>query len=129
MSLNMLGAPSAQPDRRVFYVDGNFAHEVALSDTTLTPIMSYAAAELGVQTLGSAPNLSPDNLRIVFAGVLVGQTTAQVYYADRATATGRFGVARLIGHAPLGVTDPFMTGDCGRLYFSTAGAVFYAQQD
>jgi hypothetical protein len=122
-----IGAPSAQPNRRMFFVDANFAHEVTLGDTMLTPVFVYTAQDLGVQTLNGAPSLSPDGLRIVFAGVdLSGRV--HMYYADRMTLDGRFGPPLPIPGGPIDTVDPFLTPDCARLYFSAAGSVFYAQQ-
>jgi hypothetical protein len=53
--------------------------------------------------------------------------TLHAFYADRAAITDRFGAPRVIDSAPM-ASDLFVTGDCSRLYFSAAGAVFYAQQ-
>lgn len=49
-------------------------------------------------------------------------------YSERPSLESAFAPAREITTGPIGVTDPFMAPDCGRLYFSAAFEILYAHQ-
>lgn len=82
-------------------------------------------ADLGVSYVAQ-PNLSPDALRVVFYGTRTQSGGAM--YSERATRDATFGPARAISGIPSSAQTPFMTDDCGRLYYSTTNAVVYAPQ-
>jgi hypothetical protein len=56
------------------------------------------------------------------------QQDGVVYYADRASIDDLFGTASPVDSVPTGIAWPHMTADCGRLYYSALGSVFYAEQ-
>lgn len=117
------GAPSAGPVRRVMIRNGSQAMQEIEVDSTgaSTVIDTYEATDLGVATLGIPGNISPDGLRYVFNA---GTST---YYADRASISERFSPGRELVNVPINPA-PFMTADCGRLYFTAVGYVFWVQR-
>ena len=100
---------------------------------------------LGVSSVDE-PHLSADGLRLVFVsyggGVVVGgggqeadpptmdptSPDQPVYYADRASRDEPFGMARPLMTVPGFVQWPYLTEDCGRIYFSALNTVFYLRQ-
>ena len=52
-----------------------------------------------------------------------------IMYADRLDGSSQFGVAHFVDGAPLArsvdLRYPFMTADCGRLYFTGLGQILY----
>ncbi|HSD87771.1 MAG TPA: hypothetical protein VLB44_09670 [Kofleriaceae bacterium] len=54
--------------------------------------------------------------------------TQVVMYADRASTTSRFTEAHVIDSIPDQLGWPYMTGDCGKLYFSALNRVYYFKQ-
>jgi hypothetical protein len=51
-----------------------------------------------------------------------------VFYADRASLTDRFNMPVPLPSVPEGVQWPFLTADCGRIYFSALNRVFFLVQ-
>jgi hypothetical protein len=77
----------------------------------------YAIGELGATP--TTLDLSPDGLRLVFTA-----TTRDVWYADRPAITARFSRGSMVAGVPR-VSDPFLTEDCNRLYFSGLDHILY----
>jgi hypothetical protein len=95
-------------------------------------LQSYTTADLGgYVSLSRATSIgiTPDGARMVFMGVLAG-SPPQVMYADRAPGAARFGPLMEISGVPTQVTDPYMTEDCSRIYYSSnfIGALFTAKE-
>jgi len=125
----LLSTPSRGPNRRMLALL-NPARIDELSDDgtdTLGFVREYTLANLGLMEI-DGPMLLPDGLRAVLRGVSVDGTKVGVWYMDRPSITSDFGAPQLLSGIP-DVTDPFLTEDCGRIYFSTAGSIWYAQQN
>jgi len=111
-------------------------------------------ADLGVTSL-EEPSLSPDGLRLVFtsygSGIIggggggwettstpsngaelppemVGQPDQPLYYTDRPSRDQPFGPAQPLVTVPSFVQWPYLTEDCGRIYFSALNTLFYLRQ-
>lgn len=105
---------------------------------------------LGVGSVDE-PHLSTDGLRLVFTsysggvsggggGTTGGGTEPEppvmeppsydqpVYYADRASRDEPFSMAKPLMTVPSFVQWPYLTEDCGRIYFSALNTVFYLRQ-
>jgi hypothetical protein len=82
--------------------------------------------ELGIQ-VATPPNLSADGLRMVFRAYESTGNTFAVFYADRESIDARFGMAQPVAGVP-DVSDPFMSDDCARIYFSGLGSLLYVDQ-
>jgi hypothetical protein len=125
----LLSTPSRGPNRRMLALL-NPGRIDELSDDgsdTLGFVKEYTPASLGLMPDIDGPMLSPDGLRAVFRGVSADATKVGVWYMDRPAITSDFGAPQLVSGIP-DVTDPFLTEDCGRMYFSTGGSIWYAQQ-
>lgn len=136
--LTELSAPTLGPDRRLVF---------QTYDTTITSLVlvelsdkgggwienaRYRIGELSLAAItANYPNLTQDGLRLVFvsdANVPGERYINQaVFYADRATLNDRFGTARVLDVAPHMIQTPYLTPDCGRLYFTALGTVFYME--
>ena len=127
-AVDNLGTPSAGPDRRIVFQEYASVVEIADSGAGWTEVRRYPIAELGSVSIQRA-SLSSDGLRFVFLSQAVVNNTSfnAVYYTDRATTSDHFGPARLVDTAPASVEDPYLTANCGRLYFSALDTVFYLQ--
>jgi hypothetical protein len=100
--------------------------EVSIEDATgeYTVVHNYTGL---VDLAAQAAQLLPDGLRMLIAGTKAGINA--VYFGDRASVGEDFtSVVPLIG-IPAFATDPFMTADCSRVYFSSAGTIFWAEQE
>lgn len=84
---------------------------------------STTPAGLGVLGFDSWIDLSPDGLRMVVQAVLPNETDTAMYYLDRSSPTGSFGTPQRIDLPR--VSDPFITDDCTRVYYSGLDRVFY----
>jgi len=117
---DFFGVPSAAPDRRLLVTRQypGVLSELAESGGVWTEIATRPIAELGAR----APvQLSPDGLRAIFID------QQRVMYARRETKADPFTNAELVPTAPR-IIGAFMTADCGRLYFSELGSIWYAEQ-
>jgi hypothetical protein len=111
---DLVSAPSGAPqdsDRRILRWDlANLTEYRGANGVWAT------AATVDSSTLGVAPAggswLSSDGLRVVFPAMAGG-----LYYARRAVPNGPFGTALEIYVTTTGQAYPFMTADCGRLYY------------
>jgi hypothetical protein len=102
--------------------------EYLYDGTTASLLRSYTPGELA-SSFVQFPQLSPDGLRLIFTGSLQTDpsNTVVTLYTQRATIADVFPPAVVLNTAPV-TFDPFLTADCGRLYTSGLGSIFYAQQ-
>jgi hypothetical protein len=86
-------------------------------------VRTTTAAELGVELVTSF-SMTPDGLRATFMGGV--QIHSAQFYTDRPSVDDAFrpGVPLDVSYYP----GAFMTADCGRIYESGIGSVFYARQ-
>ena len=124
----MLGSSAPSRDRHVVVVaSGGALRELADDGTgTWNEVLVHDFAELGITSLGDQVNLSADGLRLILVGSPIGKNEMNLLYADRANETDRFSQAvpmPSLEYLPNG----FLTEDCGRLYFSALGTVFYVE--
>lgn len=120
------GTPSRGPNRRMFVSNYDISdlREIELDASYhATVVATYLPAQVDT-FLRSQPNLTPDGLRIIFS--VGGGVQDQVSYGDRATLADRFTIQTL-QNVPTGET-PFLTEDCGRIYFSSASSVLWVQR-
>ncbi len=83
------------------------------------------ATLLGVTQLTTL-SLSPDGQRLLVHGR--GAAGPGTFYTDR-VGGGTFGKAVQVAGVPQMPQDPFMTAECGRIYFSdNESSIFYVQQ-
>jgi len=122
-----IGRPSASP--RAHWFVSSFSTVVEYIETTprtWTAGTPFPAKDLGVDTVQGGINLTSDGLRAVFTGA-IGMTRS-VYYVERNSIDEKFGRATPLENVPE-VDDPFLTDDCGRVYFSGLGtSIFFAEQ-
>jgi len=111
----------------MFVRQSNAFMEIEFDDTGVsTLVRSYTEDDFGLEALaGVPPGLSGDGT----AALVLGSTTSGsgFYYFNRQTPGDRFGPPTLVSDVP-GPSDPFMTENCERLYFSGLGNVFWLQQ-
>jgi hypothetical protein len=118
------------PDRHMLYTVGADIHELQeLSLGVWSELRIYGRNSLGVMLFGSA-TLSPDGLRMVFTGTSSGPGPGSpgVFYSDRASVTDAFTTSTFLEGPPVDGQTPFLTEDCGRVYFSGLGSVFFVAQ-
>lgn len=118
----------ASARRFLLYVgigQGQLDEIVETSSGVWSKAASHTTAELAVATITDV-NLSPDGLRIVFNGATASPIAPAVLYADRARVGDPFDHA--IALDVPAVHEPFMTEDCGRLYFDAIDTIFFVQQ-
>ncbi|HSD87772.1 MAG TPA: hypothetical protein VLB44_09675, partial [Kofleriaceae bacterium] len=112
--------------------------EIANGTGAWTELYRFPVTDLGLSS-GATPmeiSLSPDGLRLTFMtpGVWTMDSSGQyiysdpVFYAERAALTDRFNMPVALPSVPEQVQWPFMTADCGRIYFSALNRVFYLAQ-
>ncbi len=121
--------PTQRPGPRhfVYWDPSNSAlvEMVEQTDGTWTGTASYSAAELGVDAAGN-PSLTPDGLRLVMLVTRNGGMLG-IAYADRASPSAPFSKAVDLNVTSAAVS-PFMTPDCGRIYFEANHEIVYATQ-
>lgn len=116
------------PVRHMLIQDGtssSIIEYIVDASGALTMIHTYTPGELGLNGIYSIPSLSPDGLRVVFVGGT--SSSSGTYYMSRAAIGDLFTSPMLIPEVPVN-SDPFMTPDCGRLYFSALGYIFWVQR-
>jgi hypothetical protein len=117
--------PTSGPDRRAIVIRFDSTQmerqiiEYAEVNGTWTPRDTYQLAT----PFGYRPSLTSDGLHLVFDAA-----TAGIYYAARANRDARFSVVTKLSTAPQQGLFPFLTDDCGSLYFSALDTVFVLQQ-
>jgi hypothetical protein len=127
-----LGAPSRGPQRHVMLrrMDGAL-HEFieSANDGSWTLAHTYTANNFGVSVIDGAADLSPDGTKVTFPGsiFITSEIQVGVFYADRAMPSAMFGKAIRLAGTPA-ISDPFLTQDCARIYFSGLSSIFYSQQ-
>ena len=123
------GTPSKGPARRMFLRDPNIVlAEIELDAAGAgTVVASYEVSQLGLESIYQVPNLSPDGLRAIFLAQYEG--TGRVVYMDRASLSERFRPVLPVEGIPAAATfDAFMTAECERVYYSSAGSLFWVEQ-
>lgn len=123
----VFGTPTRGPLRHVMALaNPTTVLELVIDDTeSAVVVATITASQLDTGGISSPPNLTPDGLRMVFTASGLGGN--HVFYADRSTIDAAFSAAIALVNAPA-TPDPFMTANCGRLYFSGLGSVMYVQQ-
>jgi hypothetical protein len=126
-SFDQFGAPSRGPTRRMFVRPQALpgAQEIAIAGGTSTVVRTYTPAELGLNAVYSPPNLVADGLRAVVLARIDNNDLAGVYYLERPTLDTAWSVPKKL--VALNAIDPFMTADCGRIYFQSAGTLVYVE--
>jgi hypothetical protein len=119
--------PSRRPDRRLLYfhaIDQSWHEVTEASAGTWTEVRTHP--ELG----GSAdnPRLSADGLRVTASRYPSGGAFNAPMYASRSSLDASFTPFVQITTVPESAAYPFLSDDCGRLYFSGVSSVFFAQQ-
>jgi len=135
--------PTAGTDRRMVYQDYDYSLQrgsvVELADRGAgwKELWRYSNAELfpaEPTTELYEQSLSPDGLRMVFTAAQditrpdgTTKTVWGTFYSDRATLDDHFTAAREIPAVPPDIYDPYLTPDCGRVYFEGLGTIFYLE--
>jgi subtilisin family serine protease len=107
---------------RAIVVDGAVLTEYVI-DPGWTPVLTMSSTELGADIV-SGFSMTADGRRATF--YVATQTTTGQYYTDRPSVDDAFRRGD-----PLDVSSypaAFMTDDCGRIYVSGVGSIFYAKQ-
>ena len=123
------GTPSKGLARRMFLRDPSIVlAEIELDAAGAgTVVASYDESQLGIESIYQVPNLSPDGLRAIFLAQYEG--TGRVVYMDRASLSERFRPVLPVEGIPAAATvDAFMTSDCERVHYSSAGSLFWVEQ-
>ncbi len=123
------GTPSTGPARRIFLRDPSMVlAEIELDAAGVGSVVaSYTESQLGIETIFQVPNMSPDGLRAIFLALHEG--TGRVVYMDRTNLSERFRPVLPVNGIPAaGTFDAFMTAACERVYYSSAGSLFWVEQ-
>ena len=120
--------PSYAPRRQLFVKDGDDNRYELYEEQgdTWMRMQTYTLDELGLNFMLDN-GLSPDGLRMIFYGRLVGASKYEMLYIDRLSLDARFGKARTLD-LPL-LDSSSLSDDCERLYFTALRAVFYYEQE
>jgi hypothetical protein len=94
--------------------------------TPPTVVHAYRNTAFGMSYI-TKPMLSPDGLRLVFGGQRMSDLLVTTMYVDRPSVDATFGMAAPLDDAPA-ASDPFLTEDCGKLYASGLGRIFFGHQ-
>jgi hypothetical protein len=126
-SFDQFGTPSVGPARRMFVRPQSIpgVQEIRIEGGTSFVVRTYTAADLGLNQIYSAPNLVADGLRVVMLARLDDNDAAGVYYLDRATLDTAWSAPVKI--ITMNAGDPFMTADCGRVYFQASANLVYVE--
>ena len=114
-----------------FFTTDRMLHEyVETAPGTWQDAMQYGPTDLGVGGFSTVPvfAFTGDGLRLVFIAKATPQSNGySTFYTDRdrLDVPLRPGVMMAISSPP---TQPFLTDDCGRLYFDNLGAIYFVQQ-
>src|SRR5207302_4451118 len=115
--------------RRMLALAAGMMHElVEDSGGAWSDVAVYTYAELGATTFGYELYMTPDGLRFIDSGTVPGGTSEQVLYADRPSLDVPFSHVVPVQDVDF-LPGAFLTEDCGRLYFSSFGSVFYVPRD
>ena len=113
--------PSALAERHVIigrndYNPGRFEEWRDNGDGTWDKPYDYTPATFGLTSVGHA-SLSRDGRRLVFGGNSSAGTSDSIYYSDRQSIADPFTSAVEIPVVDAHPFFPFLTEDCGHLYF------------
>jgi hypothetical protein len=87
---------------------------------------TYGGGVLSNSTSGTGSTGGTEGIGYIGPGCQYG--TQVVMYADRASTASRFTQAHVIDSVPDQLGWPYMTEDCGRIYFSALNRVYYFKQ-
>ncbi len=119
--------PSSVGDRRILMHDMQRVFEYGSQGGNWLQLRVMTVAELRVSEVKGPVSLSPDAKRFVFYAT--GPQGAGAYYSERTSVDTKFGIAaRLEGVPTPSYADPFMTSDCGRVYYNDDNAMFVVSQ-
>lgn len=123
-----LGHPTAGTTRRMFMQSGSGPiWELSVApDGAATVAHTYSVAELGLSGISTMPSLTSDGLRAVFVGF--DSSSSGPFYLQRMSIADKFSAATYIPDIAPTSNELFMTDDCGRLYLSAIGNVFWQQR-
>jgi hypothetical protein len=118
---------SRGPDHRIMITRGHDdVRELSHATGEWKEVLTHRRAVLEVQSAESLW-LSADGLRMIFVADRANQfDVPYLAQVERASLTDEFGPALRLT-APVS-SDPFITEDCGRMYFSGLRSLFYAEQ-
>lgn len=125
-----IGSPTGGPNMRVLHARPNSGVVDELVEdgpATWRVVHSYTPAELGTIHVYLPLSFTPDGLHAVFGG-MDANGNRHVLHATRASLDDRLATGVPLAGVPRSVNDPYMTGDCGRVYFSGLSSIFYARQ-
>lgn len=124
-----IGVPSRGPAARVMHTRPNtgVVDELVEEGGTWRLVRSYSYDHFGTLPIYAPVNLTADGLHVLFRSADL-QPIPAIYHAARASIDEPFGGASPLANLPREIHDPFMTPDCGRVYFSGLSSVFYARQ-
>jgi hypothetical protein len=106
-----------------YVAGGAYVRELVFDGTWHEGTM-VQASDLGVTSVDDFA-VTSDGLRAVFYAT--GSMNEQaMYYTDRMTTGSAFRRGDLLAGVPRAI-DAFMTDDCGRIYVSGLGSIFFAQ--
>lgn len=130
----LLGNPTRGPERHLVTVDIDMMAGGAISliefvgdGTSWSRADAMKITDLELTQVFGALGVSGDGLRMTLTAAASGSQISQAY-ADRDDIHHRFSIPRPIPTAPPTIVDPFVTSDCGRLYFSAVNTVLFVQQ-
>jgi hypothetical protein len=119
------------PDRHILYwaygLAGANIEEWANGTGSWQQVAVHGQAEHGLAAIFYVW-FSSDGLRAIIQGDVLGSSAPQLFYTDRAAVGASFRPAVPMIGVPV-VNDMFVTEDCGRLYMSGLGSIFYQQQE
>jgi hypothetical protein len=130
--LDSVSAPSATTEPHVIvhlFDSGGTSTFVELHEKTggWSEDRRETLAQAGTGSM-AFPSLSPDGLRLVFAGSLPGVGGAAVLYRERSSVTDPFGPPVVITGTDPNRLWPHLPPDCSRMYFSRVDALEYVGQ-
>jgi hypothetical protein len=122
--------PTRGVPRRMLALDNGGYLDEMIDDgsDTLQVHRRYGQGELGIYNY-EGPMLSADGLRMVVNGTVpdgMGNVHVAVWYTDRPSIDDDFRAFTELPDVP-SIPDPFLRDDCGRVYFSGIGSVWYVQ--
>lgn len=125
----MMGSSAPSRDGHVLVVtSGGGLRELADDGTgTWNEVRVHDFAELGITSMSDQVNLSPDGLRLILVGTAIGKSEMNLLYADRQRETDAFSKTTPMPSLEF-LPNGFLTENCGRLYVSALGTVFYVDR-
>ena len=117
-------ATDGERDRAVVVTAENLGIIEYTIDQTWTPVRTTEPSKLGVAEIRGF-SMTSDGLRATFQGARDG--AFRQLYTDRAHVDEEFRVGDVLDNVPF-YRHAFLPDDCGRIYMSGAGSIFYARR-